>query len=125
MIPGQPFYIGAEIYLIPPLSIAQYQKSKVDRDALRKAFTDNGDLTSELLDAGMRVVLPAAQRNYPDMTIDDLANGISPSALFAITAYVLTPSATQTQARLDGAEEAANRAAPKPVLIIPSEVEVV
>ena len=123
MIPGHPFYIGSKLFLIPPLTMAQFKTHRLDREFIKDAVTGNGDLTDELLDIGTRLILAAAQRNYPDLTAEQLQDGISPSAMFAFVSYVLTPNMGQTVASIDDED---HQRTPGPLLYMsPEKPEVV
>jgi hypothetical protein len=74
--PGIPVRIGGQEYLVPSLTLRQF---RANYEALA---TPTGDLaTLEAIDARYKTILPviliALQNNYPEMTLDDLYDGIT------------------------------------------------
>lgn len=74
MIQGPQVIVGGETLTVPPLSFTAVRRfssdgtfAKLDAILDGSATSDASKLKPDVLDALMRVVLAALQRNYPDM----------------------------------------------------------
>jgi hypothetical protein len=68
---GQSFTLGGKEYLVPPLSMRAVVDLKPELARIADADADS-PLTH--LEAIARVILSALQRNYPELTYDDLGD---------------------------------------------------
>lgn len=69
---GTAITLGGDKYIVPALTLKQVRFSL--KDDLAKLQAGDAAAQGESLDAGMRIILAALQRNYPDMTEDKLAD---------------------------------------------------
>ncbi len=72
LIPGVTVTLSGEQYVIPPLNFAGAKAVEADLASIAGAVAGEADvknmLTKPVLEAMARVVCVALQRNYPDMT---------------------------------------------------------
>jgi hypothetical protein len=66
-IRGIPVEMGGAEWIVPPLTLGQIRACKADR----KVVTGNGEDDIQFV-AAARIILPALQRNYPDVTMKEL-----------------------------------------------------
>ena len=81
--PGVPVYMNGRNYYMPSLSMRQFREN----EAALKSLPEHGEDESEIdyavrvQNAILPVVLLAIQRNYPDMTEDNLLDWLDNSTL--------------------------------------------
>ena len=71
MIDGKPIKIGEKEYVVPALSFAQVRKSRNLLDKIGK-IPEEQELTEEHLDMMREITHMGLQRNYPDITKEEL-----------------------------------------------------
>lgn len=62
--------IGGTVFIVPPMNIGTFKRTKADRAALGDPQTTEDDR----IDAAVRVVHASLLRNYPDLTIAEVEN---------------------------------------------------
>jgi hypothetical protein len=103
MIPGTTIILGDREWLVPPLSLAQLQHFLPRVQELNAAAAAGpAGLGAEQLAVLVEVVTAAMQRNYPEITTDQVGNlldlGNAPTVLAATLAAARLTSATEPSA---------------------------
>ena len=84
---GTPIKLGGVEYVMPPLNLKRLKALRAEFDIVNTM--DKGRImTDEQIDAMLKVIHAAISRNYPDMTVDDLAELIDFGNLQTISAAV-------------------------------------
>ena len=74
MIPGTTIALGGQDWLVPPLSLAQLQRFLPRVQELSAAGQVGAAMGPEQLAVLLDIVTAALQRNYPEITSEQVAN---------------------------------------------------
>jgi hypothetical protein len=83
--PGVPIVLNGETYLIPSLSLRQVQENY---GVLSEPFEITNDNLLQHFDTFLPVIAIATQRNYPDVTEDNLRDWLALSSFYKVLAIV-------------------------------------
>ncbi len=98
LIDGTTIKLGGKTYVIPPLNFARLKKLREELSILSAANTSGIGMSPELLDASITVILSALNRNYPDMTRDEVEELIDLRNMQEIMAAITGQSGLERRA---------------------------
>lgn len=75
-IDGVPIKLSGVTYVVPPLNFKLLKRHKADIDAITAGAAAAGGLDTETADRMVAVVHAALSRNYPDITIETVEDGL-------------------------------------------------
>jgi hypothetical protein len=75
MIEGVEIKLGDKTYVVPALNFKLLKKHKADIEVITSATPDAG-LDTEIADRVVKVVHAALTRNYPNITLDEIEDGL-------------------------------------------------
>ena len=117
LIPGITLNLGGTDYIVPPMNL-RIQLTEPTRTAVQTIQSGTAD-TAEFVEAALVVILACAQRNYPDMTRDQLLDidfgDVSPLVVALMTKSGFNPRPLG-QALPDATAAAQETAKPAPEL---------
>ena len=83
--PGVPVVLNGETHLIPSLSLRQVQENY---ETLSAPVEVDGDNLLKRFDAYLPIILLAVQRNYPEVTSENLRDWLGLSNFYKVLAVV-------------------------------------
>ena len=87
---GKPVAIGGRNFIVPPLTIGQLKRLRPKIEAMAAAPKDANAL--DQVDDVVDIIHAAISRNYPDLTVDQLADMIPLPEMQRIVSEVLSAS---------------------------------
>jgi hypothetical protein len=73
MLEGTKVNIGGQEYVLAPINLRIYYAQK---DAVKVVLNPKDHTQDEYIEAAMALLVPALQRNYPDLTEEAISEGI-------------------------------------------------
>lgn len=107
---GHPMRIGDKVMVVPALSVRQVKLHRADLSVM--SAIAGREPTDEEVDKLMKVALAALNRNYPDLTLDQLEDAVDLNSLPDVIAAVTGQTGLQAKATSGEAEGAQSTGAP-------------
>jgi hypothetical protein len=92
LVDGIDVKVGREVLTVPALNFKALRRLKPSLDILKGIDRNASDLTDEQFDAIVHIVHTAIRRNYPNMSIEDLEEGLDMSNLKPVIDAVMANS---------------------------------
>ncbi len=92
MIDGEKISLGGKEFVVPPLSFKQLRKFLPMIHTFTAGADSNSDFlggSSQMIDTMLMIILAALNRNYPDMTPDDLEELLDVATIFPVFKAVI------------------------------------
>ena len=70
---GTPVKVGRKVFIVPPMTIGDYRRTKADRALLADASLSDEDK----IDAGVRVIFLSIKRNYPELELEEIESRVT------------------------------------------------